>query len=91
MKKALVAIIVFVALGLFIAFVQKRHREERDRVQGLLPSSGQVPTDDDVKRLAGAGEKITAIKLYRRIHGVGLKEAKDAVDKMAGGPPGPTE
>ncbi|HEY4384226.1 MAG TPA: ribosomal protein L7/L12 [Ktedonobacteraceae bacterium] len=29
-----------------------------------------------------AGNKIKAIKLYRELYGVGLKEAKDAVDSM---------
>lgn len=31
-----------------------------------------------------AGNKILAIKLYREQYGVGLKEAKDAVDAMEG-------
>ena len=84
MKNAVIAVVGFVAMGLFIAFAQKRQRDERARLQGLLPAPGQIVTDDDVKRLAQAGEKITAIKFYRRIHGGGLKEAKDAVDKIAG-------
>ncbi|HTK09361.1 MAG TPA: ribosomal protein L7/L12 [Ktedonobacteraceae bacterium] len=29
-----------------------------------------------------SGNKIKAIKLYRELYGVGLKEAKDAVDAM---------
>jgi ribosomal protein L7/L12 len=29
------------------------------------------------------GHKIDAIKVYRRLHGVGLKEAKDAVERLA--------
>ncbi|HEY9843292.1 MAG TPA: ribosomal protein L7/L12 [Candidatus Obscuribacterales bacterium] len=40
------------------------------------------PTMADVERLAKAGHKIPAIKAYRQIHGVGLKEAKDAVDRL---------
>jgi ribosomal protein L7/L12 len=32
-----------------------------------------------------SGNKIKAIKLYRELYGVGLKEAKDAVDAMEGG------
>jgi ribosomal protein L7/L12 len=38
---------------------------------------------DDVQRLVSEGQKISAIKIYRRIHGVGLKEAKEAVDAMS--------
>jgi ATP-dependent Clp protease ATP-binding subunit ClpC len=36
----------------------------------------------EVKVLARAGNKIQAIKLYRQITGLGLKESKDAVDAM---------
>lgn len=38
----------------------------------------------EVERLARAGDKISAIKLYRKLTGVGLKEAKDAVEKLSG-------
>jgi len=61
-------------------------------VSGLLiissrgsSSSSHVPenaTDEDVRDLVRAGKKIEAIKCYRAIHGVGLKEAKDAVERM---------
>ena len=37
----------------------------------------------DVQRLADAGEKILAIKLYREIHRVDLRTAKEAVEKLA--------
>lgn len=37
---------------------------------------------DEVRALANNGRKIEAIKLYRESTGVGLKEAKDAVEAM---------
>ncbi len=40
-------------------------------------------TDDGVRDLLRMKKKIAAIKLYREIHGVGLKEAKEAVERMA--------
>jgi ribosomal protein L7/L12 len=46
-----------------------------------------------LQKLARSGQTIEAIKLYRGMYGVGLKEAKDAVDAMVGGtaaPPGGT-
>jgi ribosomal protein L7/L12 len=55
---------------------------------GGAPASGKAgqPADlSEVERLARAGQKIDAIKLYRQISRVGLKEAKDTVDQMAGG------
>lgn len=39
-------------------------------------------TDEEIRNLARQGRKIDAIKEYRALHGVGLKEAKDAVDQM---------
>ncbi|MFC0431609.1 50S ribosomal protein L7/L12 [Kutzneria buriramensis] len=38
--------------------------------------------DQDVVLLARAGRKIEAIKRYRELTGVGLKEAKDAVERI---------
>lgn len=44
-----------------------------------------LPSDDNLATLRGlitSGRTIEAIKLYREINGVGLKEAKDAVEAM---------
>ena len=43
-------------------------------------------TDDDVHDLIQKGRKIEAIKAYRAVHGVGLKEARDAVEQMTQNP-----
>lgn len=40
------------------------------------------PTDDDILKMALQGRKILAIKWYRELHGVGLKDAKVAVERM---------
>jgi len=42
---------------------------------------------DDIKAQIAAGNKITAIKLYREGTGAGLAEAKDAVELIAAGKP----
>ncbi len=63
---------------------------------GVLTSAevtSSRPTDqgttlDQVAQLARSGHKIEAIKLYRQHTGVGLKEAKDAVEAMTGGTSG---
>lgn len=39
----------------------------------------------EVRMLVREGRKIEAIKLFRQLTGVGLKEAKDAVESMADG------
>ncbi len=40
---------------------------------------------DEIRSLAASGKKIAAIKLYREATGVGLAEAKDAVEAIARG------
>lgn len=40
-------------------------------------------TDEDILEQVKQGNKIEAIKLYRELHKVGLKEAKDAIDAIA--------
>ena len=45
---------------------------------GMSPT----PVPPDVVELARAGHKIEAIKRYREVSGVGLREAKDAIDAI---------
>ena len=40
-------------------------------------------TEGDITRLLTGGHKIDAIKVYRRLHDVDLKEAKEAVERIA--------
>ncbi|MCX7208413.1 MAG: hypothetical protein NT086_21000 [Proteobacteria bacterium] len=49
-------------------------------LQGIDENKWQEPSIDVIK-LARAGEKISAIKLYRKQQGAGLKEARDAIEK----------
>ena len=42
----------------------------------------QADLEIDLARFLDQGRKIEAIKLYRRIHGVGLREAKEAVERL---------
>lgn len=57
---------------------------EIDRLRGditpLDPGSTADPITPEIAAAVRAGRKIEAIQLYREAHGVGLKEAKDAVD-----------
>lgn len=69
------------------------------------PSIGQCPQcgapvdkpsadlEQQVRTLLGQGEKIAAVKLYKDQTGVGLAEAKEAVESMqaAAGPPPPSD
>ncbi len=53
------------------------------RKRGPYPTDERNPTIEEITRLAKNGEKILAIKFYRQLHDVGLKEAKDEVEKLA--------
>lgn len=80
-----VAIIVIAAIVIIwaVATSASRQQIQRAKEKGMWPAEGQIPTDEDVKRLAKGGQKLLAIKLCRQIHGIGLAEAKAAVEKMA--------
>lgn len=53
-----------------------------DLILDHLDPRPQDPRLDEVAGLARAGRKIEAIKTYREVTGAGLKEAKDAVDRL---------
>lgn len=71
-----------------------------EELRGAMSNQASIPTQGafapmvdralklaQVVRLLRTGKKIEAIKLYREIHGCGLQEAKEAVERMeAGGP-----
>ena len=72
-------------------------KDSKDAVEaigrGQGPPSRQDDRDfrDEVVSLLERGQKIGAIKLYRERTGVGLKEAKDAVEAIAAGSSGPDQ
>jgi len=80
MTKLFITILV-IAAALFVMNAsrrwQRRHAEFARR-----PRPGQA-TDADVEHFVALGRKMTAIKLYREIHGVDLKTAKEAVEALA--------
>ena len=49
----------------------------------VVPDQPAGEPDDEVMKLLRSGSKIAAIKVYREQTGVGLKEAKEAVEAMA--------
>jgi len=62
--------------------LQRSNRASGLSTDGKVTQPSGQGTDEQVKQLVQAHQKIKAIKLYREIHGVGLKEAKDAVEQM---------
>jgi len=59
-----------------------RLEQKIDRVMEHLGTAEVDPVPPEVAGLVQAGRKIEAIKVYRRANGAGLKEAKDAVEKL---------
>jgi hypothetical protein len=56
---------------------------EEGKLDRDVELGGRMPTDvDEVRTLLATQGKIAAIKRYRELTGVGLKEAKDAVEAM---------
>lgn len=54
-------------------------------VDGIFKLQERAANLQEVARLARSNRKLEAIKLYREIFGVGLEEAKVAVERMAAG------
>ncbi|MCM2266101.1 MAG: DUF3592 domain-containing protein [Desulfuromonadales bacterium] len=70
--------------GTLIARQQARLR--RARSDGLYPPAGSG-SDAHVTALMARGEKSLAIRLYRELHGGGLKDARLAVEALPQGDP----
>ncbi|HZF89071.1 MAG TPA: hypothetical protein VE614_11900 [Streptomyces sp.] len=84
----LIALIVFVSVigheARFSRLDKRLTRIERklDLLLGHLDVPVEDPGMDEVAALARDGKPIEAMKAYRRVTGAGLKEAKDAVDRL---------
>jgi ribosomal protein L7/L12 len=55
-------------------------RGERPAGSRELRPSDSPPSPAEIDALLRGGRKIEAIKMYRTLHGVDLKAAKDAID-----------
>jgi ribosomal protein L7/L12 len=60
----------------------RRSRREREALAARLAESTDTGIPPDVVALVLAGEKIQAISRYRKLTGVGLQEAKNAIDGL---------
>ncbi len=79
MKIAIAVLVIVVVLAL----LTRGRRDERaslPRGPSSLPSSQN--SDDIIRELLRSSRKIEAIKHYRQQYGTGLKEAKEAVERM---------
>jgi hypothetical protein len=85
--KVVLSIIFLLAAAVYVGNAFSRSRLRQLRQSGIYPPPGGG-VDGDVRRLLSLGRKIDAIRLYREIHGGGLKSAKEAVERFAQEPYG---
>jgi ribosomal protein L7/L12 len=89
MVLALVCALIAFALGFVVGrWFAGEATVERPGATAPAPVVATLDDEAFMARLAvelGAGRKIEAIKLYRERTGVGLKEAKDAVEALERG------
>ena len=76
-----------------MALFEQKFRRELTRIENKLDLvlrhldiDPEVAFRDEVTALAQAGERVAAIRAYKRATGVGLREARDYVDRLASGP-----
>ncbi len=90
-QTALLAVLLLVQVVMLLSMRNVSRRTDwqiprLERKVDLLLKHLNVPFEDKagemVRPLLLAGQKMDAIKEYRRITGVGLKDAKDAVDAI---------
>jgi ribosomal protein L7/L12 len=67
-----------------LLFVLGRRSDESVR----MPGGGGASEALTVEAALAAGRKIEAVKLYREQHGVDLREAKEAVERLQRSAPG---
>jgi ribosomal protein L7/L12 len=80
----LLLLVVGIIVMVFLIDRANRIKVRRLRESGVYPPVGQG-TIADVEWLIVLKKKIPAIKLYREIHGVDLKTAKEAVERLEQG------
>ncbi|RKG55525.1 hypothetical protein D7X30_26655 [Corallococcus sp. AB011P] len=79
----LVLLLIAVVMGALVGFWLRS--SNREQPSEPLPQLSSEEGQKSLAELIESGQMINAIKLYRQIHGCGLKEAKDAVEAMRDG------
>ena len=75
-------LLAIVALILIFGFAAVSNRKAKTPGDGDAHPEAGKGSDEAILQLVKSGNKIAAIKAYRGLHGVGLKEAKDAVELL---------
>lgn len=78
-------VLFVVVCGVIFLVLSARSGVEVVSLKPPTPGQPQLGADASPEELLRAGKKIEAIKRYRELTGLGLKEAKDAVEAMESG------
>jgi hypothetical protein len=73
--------IAIIIVGLVIFDASNRWRQKRVRQAGAMPPPGEA-TDEDIERLIRARRIMSAIKVYREVHGVSMEVARREVQRL---------
>lgn len=74
-----VALVLGLACGAAAFYSARRIKKLRDC--GIYPLQGQV-TEESIRKLLSGGHRIEATRAYRELHGVDLKTAKEAIERI---------
>ena len=77
--RLLFGLFLLIAFAFLVNWLNKR-KVNKLRDEGIYPQAG-LETDADVNRLIRLGLKVEAIKVFRTVHGVTLRQAKEAVER----------
>jgi ribosomal protein L7/L12 len=82
-------LLVLAVLAAVVIWLQNQQidRSSGQAIASAPPPEGSASLEQTVRYWLGRGSKIEAIKAYRQATGVGLKEAKDAVEAFERGEP----
>jgi len=77
----LIAVTLFIFIVMAIATVISEYQERKLIKSGILPKPENT-TDADILRLANSEHKGWAMKRYRQLHDVTVKEAKQKIEEL---------
>jgi ribosomal protein L7/L12 len=84
---AVFVLVLVSALDRKVTGVERRAARIERKTDLIMAHLGVEEPQPDLREVVGllrAGKKIEAVKVYRRLTGAGLREAKEAVERIGG-------
>jgi hypothetical protein len=82
-KKFFMGIMFVLLAGIYFSLSRSNYKSDNKAIQIELSDTDLENMNIELSKLIAEGEKIKAIKKYRMVTGLGLKEAKDYVDLLS--------